>query len=324
MTLIEDNTLRIMFYFAVLLISSTLFAAEAADSFYVNPNSTAAEWVKQHPNDPRQAVIQQSIANVPMARWFTGSLRDKDNLSQQVSSYVSAAVKKHQVPLMVAYNIPHRDCSGVASAGGAATPESYRQWVNEFANGVKGRKAVIVLEPDSLGDIGCLDKEQQSVRLGLLKYAVDTFNSKAPAAQLYLDAGNARWKPAAVMAEYLDNAGLKNAKGFALNVSNSYSTPESISYADRINIILLKNYGYKKTILIDTSRNGQAAKAGEWCNAAGPKLGIPTQQLSANIFAAWIKVPGNSDGDYSPKADCHGGPKAGVFSADLAMRLIIN
>lgn len=305
----------------LLLIVGTVNAAE---SFYVNPHSTAAEWVKQHPDDPRHSVIQQAIADIPMARWFTGSPQDKDSLTLKVSAYVSAAAKIHTIPLMVAYNIPHRDCSGVASAGGAATAEDYRQWIDRFTEGIKDKEVIVVIEPDSLGDISCLSKDQQIERISLLKYALNRFHVMAQSAQIYLDAGNARWKSANIMASELNAAGLENAKGFAVNVSNSYSTPDSIAYADRVNAVLLKNYGYKKSVLIDTSRNGHAARAGEWCNALGPKIGVPTQQLTSNVLAAWIKVPGNSDGDNSPKADCHGGPKAGVFSPDLAMRLIEN
>jgi endoglucanase len=46
------------------------------------------------------------------------------------------------------------------------------------------------------------------------------------------------------------------------------------------------------------------------------------QVLSPQLVALWIKLPGNSDGASSTKADCHGGPAAGTFSPELALRLI--
>jgi DNA-binding response OmpR family regulator len=47
--------------------------AHADAGFYVDPDSSPALWVRAHQADPRAPRIAESIANVPMARWF-GSL----------------------------------------------------------------------------------------------------------------------------------------------------------------------------------------------------------------------------------------------------------
>ncbi|WP_158782633.1 glycoside hydrolase family 6 protein [Pantoea sp. BAV 3049] len=302
----------------------TLFTAQAsaAEGYYVNPKSNAAVWVKNNPSDSRAATIKAKIADVPTAHWFSGTSQADNALKTTVSAYVTAASNAGKIPLLVAYNIPHRDCTGGASAGGASDAAAYQQWIDNFVSGLSTHQAVVVLEPDALADISCLTANQQTERLSLLSYAVSRIQSKATATEVYLDAGHANWIAAATMAKSLNDANVKNARGFALNVSNYYTTQQSIDYGNSVIAALSSNYGYSKSIIIDTSRNGNGANAGDWCNPPGRKIGAATGVLFGYALAAWIKTPGNSDGGSSPTADCHGGPAAGIFSPDLAMKLI--
>ncbi|MGY2229165.1 glycoside hydrolase family 6 protein [Pseudomonas tolaasii] len=315
-----------MLKFSVWVASTVLLSmqsvAQAGEVFYVNPGSTAAQWVKQNPDAPDAAKIRAAIASVPSALWLTGTSQATDQLEARVAHYVSAAASAHTTPVLVAYNLPHRDCSGGASAGGAANAAAYRGWIDQVINGVGGNPAVLILEPDALPDLQCLSPADRSERLSLFNYAVSGFKRRAPQANVYLDAGNVGWKPVALMADALHAAGVKYARGFALNISNFYSLDQSRQYADLINNKLAADHAYTRAVVIDTSRNGNGAQPGDWCNPPGRKLGLPPQTLSPNLLALWIKQPGNSDGASSPKADCHGGPAAGTFSAELAVRLI--
>ncbi|WP_395606437.1 glycoside hydrolase family 6 protein [Pseudomonas sp. B22129] len=315
-----------MLKFSACLASLALFSmqsmAQAGDTFYINPGSTAAQWVKQNPDAPDTAKIRTAIANVPGALWLTGTSQGADQLEARVTHYVSAAASTHATPILVAYNLPHRDCSGGASAGGAPNAAAYRVWIDHVVNGVGGNPAVIILEPDALPDLQCLSQADRDERLSLFNYAVSGFKLRAPQARVYLDAGNAGWKPAASMAEALHAAGVKDARGFALNISNFYTLEQSRQYADLINKKLSADHAYTKAVVVDTSRNGNGAHPGDWCNPPGRKLGLVPQTLSPTLLALWIKQPGNSDGASSATADCHGGPAAGTFSAELAVRLI--
>ncbi|WP_256352986.1 MULTISPECIES: glycoside hydrolase family 6 protein [unclassified Pseudomonas] len=297
-------------------------AAQASDGFYVNPQSTAAQWVQHNPDAPASARIRSAIANVPSALWLTGTSQTSDTLTDRINHYVSAAASADKVPMLVAYNLPHRDCSGGASAGGATGAPAYRAWIDHLIDGIGDRPAVVILEPDALADMQCLGNDKQSERLGLLNYGVSGFKQRAPHADVYLDAGNPGWKSPSVMADALNSAGVKQAHGFALNIANFYTLAQVRSYGDAINARLLSEYRYTKAIAVDTSRNGNGASPGDWCNPAGRRLGIAPQVLSPQWVALWIKLPGNSDGASSPKTDCHGGPAAGTFSAELALRLI--
>jgi endoglucanase len=279
--------------------------------FYVDPDSNAANWVRANPNDSRAATIEANIASRPGARWFGNWSGD---IGTAVSSYVGAAAAAGRTPILVAYNIPGRDCGG-ASSGGAGSPDGYRTWISAFASAIGGRSAVVIVEPDAVAQLDCLpDDTERQTRLDLLSYATQQFHDAAPNAWVYLDGGNAGWIPAATMATRLDSAGVRNVRGFAVNVSNFYTTAESETYGTAI----VSALGYPAGFVVDTSRNGNGSN-GEWCNPAGRKLGTSSAYgTGAAELLLWVKVPGDSDG---PCGTAPATP-AGQFDPDLAVRLI--
>ncbi|MEX2177912.1 MAG: glycoside hydrolase family 6 protein, partial [Gemmatimonadaceae bacterium] len=210
----------------------------------------------------------------------------------------------------VAYNIPHRDC-GSYSAGGSASANAYRQWIRKFAAGLGGKQAVVVLEPDAVPQADCLPAAAREERYALLRDAIQVL--KAAHAVVYLDGGNALWLPAAEAGKRLTSAGIAQADGFALNVSNYQSTSSNVAYGDQLS----RQVGGKHYI-IDTSRNGIGGAGGAWCNVAGQSLGaLPTTNTGRPLVDAylWIKQPGESDGT------CNGGPRAGAWWPEYALGL---
>ncbi|GAA4153374.1 glycoside hydrolase family 6 protein [Actinomadura keratinilytica] len=284
--------------------------AIAAANLYVDPNSNPAVWVAANPGDPRAARIKAAIADRPIARWFGNW--DSD-ITAAVSRYVGGAQQAGAIPMLVAYNVPGRDC-GSHSGGGAGSPDAYRTWIGQFAAAIGSRQAIVVVEPDAVAQLDCLPNDtERQIRLDLLKYGVQQLKQKAPNAWVYLDAGNANWIPAGTMAQRLQAAGIADARGFAVNVSNYYTTEQSVAYAKAVNAGLPSG----KTFVVDTSRNGNGSN-GEWCNPAGRKLGTPPREGTDAELELWVKVPGDSDGDCGIGA----GIPAGQFSPDLAIRLI--
>ena len=65
---------------------------------------------------------------------------------------MAAAALEKRVPVLVAYNLPFRDCAQY-SAGGAVDTAAYQAWIDGFAKGIRDGKAVVILEPDGLGII---------------------------------------------------------------------------------------------------------------------------------------------------------------------------
>ncbi|HEY6220273.1 MAG TPA: glycoside hydrolase family 6 protein [Gemmatimonadaceae bacterium] len=313
-----DLTRKVGMASAALLWSATAVMAQARQQansspfagrkLYVDPNSTAkrqAETLRR--SRPQDAALLDQIAKQPVARWLGGWVSD---VGKEVNNAVSTIVGAGDLPVFVAYNIPGRDC-GSYSAGGANGSDAYRKWIRDFASGLRGRQAIVILEPDALPGMSCLSPSGQVDRLALMTDAIHAL--KAQGASVYVDAGNASWISADVMAERLKKVDIMSADGFSLNVSNYQPTDANIAYGEKLSRLI-----GGKHFIIDTSRNGKGATNGQWCNPRGQALGIaPTTNTGHPLVDAflWVKQPGESDGT------CGGGPKAGNWWTDIALEL---
>jgi endoglucanase len=289
----------------------TTAAPAASSALYSDPQSSAAVWVRNNPSDGRAADIGARIANQAGARWFGNWNAD---VRSAVASYVGAAAAAARTPVLVAYNIPGRDC-GQYSSGGSASAAAYQDWIRNFATGIGNRDAVVVLEPDALPQLDCLDAAGKDSRLQLFRYAVSQFSSLAPRTKLYLDIGNSAWLAPSEAATRLVNAGVANARGFSLNVSNYRTDAESNAYGVSVTNALQQR-GLAKTFVVDTSRNGNGPLGTEWCDPAGRKIGLTPRINAAGSqpeMALWIKSPGEADGCAAA---------AGTFVPELAYKLI--
>ena len=282
----------------------------AGRSLYVGADHPArrqaAEWRRSRPADAERML---RIAEQPQARWlgeWTANVRG------EVQRITTEASRARAVPVLVAYNIPHRDC-GLYSRGGAGSPDAYRRWILEIARGIDGRPAIVILEPDAVPALDCLPARLRDERYVLVRDAADVLTKAG--AVVYIDAGHSNWQRPAEMATRLTRAGVPAARGFALNVSNFQSTQRSIAYGDAVSRLTRgKHY------IIDTSRNGRGAEAkANWCNPPGQAIG-PTPTLRTGVALAdaylWVKLPGESDGT------CNNGPRAGQWWPEYALGLV--
>lgn len=278
-------------------------------TLYVDPNSNAKRSADQlRRSRPADAAALDRIASQPTVRWLGDW---NSNIRRDVQAAMQTMSATGALPVFVAYNIPNRDC-GMYSAGGQRSASGYRRWIREFAEGLSGRKAVVILEPDALAGADCLQPAQRAERYALIKDAVEVL--KAKKAVVYLDAGHARWQSPETMASRLAAAAIDQADGFSLNISNYIPNPASIAYGEQLS----RRVGGKHFI-IDTSRNGIGSPGGEWCNPAGQALGhAPTTQTGHRLVDAflWVKLPGESDGECG-----RGNPRAGQWWADYAIGL---
>ncbi len=284
----------------------------AADSpFYVNPHTKAAQWVTANSGDSRAQVINNKIVSVPQPQWYTTT--NTDTIRGQVDSFVGEAATAGKVPLLVAYDIPNRDCSG-ASSGGAPDQAAYRAWINEFAAGIAGRPAVVIVEPDVLSLMSqCMSAQQQTDTEASLAYAGKAIHSASSQAKVYFDAGHSTWLKAADIASRLKAADISNsADGIATNVSNYNRTANEVAYDKQV----LSAIGDSKLhAVVDTSRNGNGPAGSQWCDPTGRAIGTPsTNQTGDPQIDAflWVKLPGEADGCAAT---------AGDFVPDLAYSL---
>nr|WP_267244546.1 glycoside hydrolase family 6 protein [Streptomyces sp. PR69] len=290
-------------------------APSAGSPFWVDPDSAAARQVEQWQAQGREedAALLRRIAERPVAEWPAG-----DDPVPQISRAVQGARQGDRTVVLVAYNIPHRDC-GMYSAGGAADAAAYRAWIDSFAAAIGDASAIVVLEPDALPHIvdGCTPGEYHDERYTLLSEAVDRLK-RQPRTKVYLDAGNPAWiKDPGKLVEPLTRAGVDAADGFSLNVSNFQTDQVVKSFGNELSALL---GGAHYTV--DSSRNGAGPLPGDreeaWCNPPGRALGTPpTDDTGSEVLDAylWIKRPGESDGP------CRGGPDAGTWWPDYALGL---
>ena len=284
-------------------VSNQLFALPGSPAL-----STAANWSGSR---PAEAAIMARIGNTPTAQWFGGW---NANITGDVDSLVTAGATAGKTPVLVAYNIPSRDCGSYS--GGGSSRDAYATWIRAFAAGLKNRSALVILEPDALAQVDCLSGGDKAARYAMLADAVNTLKASS-GSRVYLDAGHPGWVDPDTMASRLSQAGIDRADGFSLNVSNFISTDRNIAYGKSI---AAKTGG--KQFVIDTSRNGRGGSAsGEWCNPSNQALGnYPTTMTNEPLVAAylWVKKPGESDGA------CNGGPSAGTWWPDYALQLAHN
>ena len=211
--------------------------------FYIpKPNRGAIEQITDltSSGSTADAELIEKMIGTPQAVWFTRGTPQGVRLS--VRNTVQRAAEQGTVPVLVAYNIPFRDCAQF-SAGGATSVTRYKAWIDGFAAGIGRRKAVVILEPDGLGIIPwynpfgnrdtwvtnpnyewCQPAEAQKAtaaanRFALLRYAVNKLKAN-PGTRVYLDGTSSAWLGAGDAAERLIRAGVAKADGFFLNVSN--------------------------------------------------------------------------------------------------------
>jgi len=290
----------------------------AGQSFYVDPANLAAQQATQWQSEGRssEAAAISRIAVQPTATWFAGDPQVKS----EVQALTTRAAEAGKSALLVTYDIPDRDC-GSYSAGGALSGAAYRGWVEQFAAGIGNRTATVILEPDAIPDalVHCLSAAIRNERYALLRFAIHTLKAH-PQVTVYLDAGNVGWiHPAARLAAPLRSAGVAEANGFSLNVSNFFDTATTVAYGSSLSRQLGGEH-----FVIDTSRNGNgpdttAADEPTWCNPPDRALGAaPTTNTGTPAVDAylWIKRPGTSDGSCRP-----GEPRAGQWWPQYALEL---
>src|SRR5256885_13597936 len=256
----------------LLLLPSRADAQTASQAFinlfsgarlYVDPSSAAKRqadaWRRSLPSD---AQLMDKIAAQPVAQWLGGWNVD---IGRDVADAVSRITGSRALPVFVAYNIPGRDC-GEYSAGGANGSNAYKKWIRSFANGIGNRKAVVILEPDALAGVSCLSPGLQQERVDLIHDAVRVLRTKGAA--VYIDAGHARWVAPQEIASRLKRAGIAEADGFSLNISNFLANSVNIAYGTQVSKLV-----GGKHFIIDTGRNVQNdTKGGYWFNPTCQRL----------------------------------------------------
>jgi endoglucanase len=204
--------------------------------FFVPPPSPGApQQILQllRSGDPKDAALIAEMETIPRAVWFTSGTPAQ--VQQQVRLTMVEAAVERAVPVLVAYDIPGRDCAQY-SAGGALNEAAYEAWINGFAAGIGAGKAIVILEPDALGNLpsGCglpasVYPFTDSERIAELQYAVTALEHD-PGTSVYLDGTHSAWQSVGTITQRLLEADVQAAQGFFVDVSNYQPTPELVDY----------------------------------------------------------------------------------------------
>jgi len=204
--------------------------------FFVPPPSSGAPQqiialLKAH--DLKDAALIAEMETVPRAVWFNSGTPAQ--VQQQVRQTMLEAAIERAVPVLVAYDIPGRDCAQY-SAGGALNGAAYEAWVDGFAQGIGNGKAIVILEPDALGNMpsdcglsSTVYPFTDAERIAELQYAVSALEAD-PGVSVYLDGTHSAWQSVGTITQRLLEADVQDAQGFFLNVSNYQPTPNLIDY----------------------------------------------------------------------------------------------
>ncbi|WP_225846635.1 glycoside hydrolase family 6 protein [Streptomyces sp. HPF1205] len=231
-----------------------------------NPGSHTQilDLLKQHRFKDAAGVLAMTLT--PQAVWYTGA--DPDQVRASVHKTVTDAARRHAVPVLALYNIPGRDCAQY-SAGGAANTADYQAWIDAIRAGVGSLPAIIVLEPDSLAllpsDCGMDDAQgtKTTERYDEIHYAVDALEPLA-GTKVYLDAGHSSWHSVNDIVPRLVAAGVDDATGFFLNVSNYRTDSELAWYGKLVSSCL------------------------SYVHSGGPAADCPNQWWAVNDAQAWL------------------------------------
>jgi endoglucanase len=297
----------------VLVTSVSGFALAASGTESLNPGT---EFYIPPPNPGAKAQVADLIANgnltdanlvrdmvsTPQAVWFTQG--SPESVERNVDRVVQHAVSKGTVPVLVAYNIPFRDCAQF-SAGGATTVAEYNAWIDGFAAGIGSEEVVVILEPDGLGIIPwydpyggsdgsnalewCQPAEASPAtaaadRFFMLNYAVNALKAN-PNTSVYLDGTHSGWLGSGDTAHRLVQAGVGNADGFYLNVSNYQFTANLLHYGNWVSSCI--------TYAAAVNPDDYVGCPNQYWN------GGPLPSLIAQLLGEWTGVALSAYGEWS-------------------------
>jgi len=268
----------------------------------------AVAWRPYRPDD---AQLMAELAKHPVAFWLRD---DTPTIELTVRGQVRQAQRQGTLPLFAVAGIPDRDCTG-QDEGRLQGTSAYLDWVQKVRRGIGRAEAIVVLEPSALRKIDDCSDAKRTERFTMLSEAIGILERGG--VSVYLDAGRASKNPKPEIIDVLRSAGIKGARGFALNVGDYVDTKTTITYG----VWLAESL--EKPFVVDTSRNGRGApEDDDLCNARGRGLGIPPNTVDTRheLIDAylWVKAPGMSDGE------CNGGPKRDEWWPKLALELVKN
>jgi hypothetical protein len=224
------------------------------DEIYSSPTYRNAHGRTRH--------LLDIVARGPRMRWY-GYWYPASGIAQTVDDYlanVTGGDPRVMAQIAVFRLTPweHTACRQLPSA---AQQSSYRYWIDQLAAGIGRARVALVLQPD-LPFASCVPHHSQ-VPLRLVAYASRVL-SALPHTTVYIDAGAADWATVGQAVSLLRAAGVRYARGFALNATHYDATGNEVRYAAAVARGLAKAGLPGRHAVINTSSNGRGFKAQQY------------------------------------------------------------
>jgi endoglucanase len=194
------------------------------------------------------------IALRPRMRWF-GFWYPEDTARQSASDYIADSTRGRDGVLsqIAIFRVDPWEDDACHRLPTAAQQASYRRWIDDFAAGIGSSRVALVLQPD-LPFALCIP-HRSPMPLLLVAYAARKF-AALPHTTVYIDSGAADWPTVGQAVWMLRAAGIRYARGFALNATHYDSTQRQIAFGARL-VGALAHAGYPhRHFVINTSQNG--------------------------------------------------------------------
>jgi endoglucanase len=313
----------------------------AGQRWFVDTDSPAWQQVRAWQDSrPADARLIMKIASNPQAVWFAGEsvfptpTRRAERLFRRTDA-------QGTIPIIAVRALQHFGCGrgydgrGPYYPGGAGQTGPYKRWIDAFVEALAGHRAVVILEPDGLGEMHCVTRSSQRVRYALLRYATRRLGA-VPGVTTYLDVGSSSWMKRAPALRALKAAGVRHVRGFATNSTHFNWTRDEIRYGRWLSARL-----GGKHFVVNTAENGRGplkkgsedrrSRRDTWCNPPGRGLGTrPTTRTAHRLVDAylWISRPGLSSngkvvGQHRVRG-CGRGPLNNGWWAERALELARN
>jgi endoglucanase len=229
------------------------------------------------------------IAQRPLAYWFGSWFADwyaptaaRDFIASDTGGDPNALSQ------MAVFRLDNWEQAACTDHPSAATQASYRRWVDNFAAGIGASRVALILQPD-LAFALCAPTRAP---LALVAYAARRF-SALPHTTVYID-GGVHWFPmrTAQAVWMLEQAGIRYARGFALNTTEYDATGAELEYgAGIVHALGAAGYGTKHMV-INTAENGAPFLNGQYHG----NIGNPRVCASRHdTICATLGIPPTSD-----------------------------
>ena len=211
-------------------------------------------------------------------------------------------------------------CPTAAQVQGAGPV--FRRRVDELAEGIGRRPAVMLLELDAIGSSSCIAHDGAMADWeAALRYEINAVRA-LPHTVVYVEAGYSDGNSPSYTARILNAIGVNQIRGFFTNDTHQNWTSAEVHWAQQISKLT-----HGAHFIVNTSDNGRGPKLNPHpvtqgtealCNppdrGIGPMDTTVTTSSQADAFL-WTHPPGNSSGS------CGGGTPSGTFWAAKAISM---